>query len=816
MNNQFYQTLSQVPSTKVVVATCNLNQWALDFDKNLERIARSILLAKEKGATFRTGPELEICGYGCEDHFLELDTFLHSEQSLAKLLSSNVTDNILCEIGCPIMYNGVRYNCRVWCLNRKILLIRPKMFLADDGNYRERRFFTSWKRHDGLQEFMLSDLLALVTGQLTVPIGFGVIATRETKIASEVCEELWTPNPPHIELFSSGVEIISNGSGSHHQLRKLNSRLTLIESAGRKCGGVYIYSNHRGCDGGRLYFDGSSLVSVNGDIVAQATQFSLIDVEVVTAVVDLNEVRSYRSAVNSLQEQFSQLNPVTVPVVDARFFSLVSSDVRSKFLPATVPLKKIPTRADGTLMPVEKPTEYVRIHIPEEECALGPACWLWDYLRRSGAGGFLLPLSGGADSASVATIVYVMCTLVVDACKNGDIYTRAQVKKDVRRLLQIDGGYSREQEDLQDFNTLVGLLPAESYLAITAGPSSVDSQGRAVISTALVTDEFQVPSPEELCKAVLNTVYMGTKNSSVATLTRARELSASIGAYHNSFVFDGIVNSVLLVFDTMTNGRRPRFLSEGGTNAEDLALQNIQARIRMVMAYLCAQLFPWVRDRTGFLLVLGSANVDESLRGYMTKYDCSSADINPIGGICKGDLKKMMLWAARKYSIDALERIVHAVPTAELRPIEEGEENDYTQTDEEDMGMTYEELGVFGVLRKIHRCGPVSMFMKLLEKWSHLAASEVAVKVKRFFYYYSVNRHKLTTLTPSYHAENYGTDDNRFDLRQFLYNVRWPRQFACIDELVRESGPSHPLLSSALQPSAAAASTTDESVVTQA
>ena len=57
--------------------------------------------------------------------------------------------------------------------------------------------------------------------------------------------------------------------------------------------------------------------------------------------------------------------------------------------------------------------------------------------------------------------------------------------------------------------------------------------------------------------------------------------------------------------------------------------------LRMVMAYLCAQLLPWVRGRQGFLLVLGSANVDEALRGYMTKYDCSSADINPIGGICK-------------------------------------------------------------------------------------------------------------------------------------------------------------------------------------
>lgn len=57
---------------------------------------------------------------------------------------------------------------------------------------------------------------------------------------------------------------------------------------------------------------------------------------------------------------------------------------------------------------------------------------------------------------------------------------------------------------------------------------------------------------------------------------------------------------------------------QGGGFAEDLALQNIQARLRMVMAYLFAQLTPWVRGRQGFLLVLSSANVDEALRGYVS------------------------------------------------------------------------------------------------------------------------------------------------------------------------------------------------------
>lgn len=60
------------------VASCNLNQWAMDFDTNLKNIKESIRLAKEAGAKIRIGPELEITGYGCEDHFLEEDTVKHA------------------------------------------------------------------------------------------------------------------------------------------------------------------------------------------------------------------------------------------------------------------------------------------------------------------------------------------------------------------------------------------------------------------------------------------------------------------------------------------------------------------------------------------------------------------------------------------------------------------------------------------------------------------------------------------------------------------------------------------------------------------
>ncbi len=210
----------------------------------------------------------------------------------------------------------------------------------------------------------------------------------------------------------------------------------------------------------------------------------------------------------------------------------------------------------------------------------------------------------------------------------------------------------------------------------------------------------------------------------------------------------------------------------------------------MVVAFLFAQLLPWVRGSPGFLLVLGSANVDECLRGYMTKYDCSSADVNPIGAISKADIRRFLRWGAQSLGYPTLGEVEAAPPTAELEPRRNGHE----QTDEEDMGMSYDDLGVYGRLRKCMRCGPLSMFRVLLRRWGAplpegrgLSPAAVAAKVKTFFSFYAMNRHKATTLTPAYHAESYSPDDNRFDLRQFLYNTRWPRQFAAIDAAVADA-----------------------------
>ncbi|XP_061671528.1 glutamine-dependent NAD(+) synthetase isoform X1 [Syngnathoides biaculeatus] len=641
-------------------------------------------------------------GYGCADHFHESDTLLHCFEVLKKLLETPITLDIICDVGMPVMHRNVRYNCRVIFLNRQILLIRPKMLMANHGIYREVRWFSPWTKSRTVEEYFLPRMIQQVTGQDTVPFGDCVLSTMDTCIGTEMCEELWHPISPHSQMGLDGVEIFTNSSASHHELRKADQRLSLIKSATTKSGGIYLYANQKGCDGDRLYYDACAMVAVNGDIVAHGAQFSLNDVEVITATLDLEDVRCYRGESCQLQ-MGSECKPCYRIKVD---FSLSSND--------------------DICLPTYQPITW-HLHTPEEEISLGPACWLWDYLRRSGQAGFLLPLSGGVDSSSVACIVYSMCVLVCQAVENGN----NQVIEDVRRLVGDDA-----------------YLPQQ---------------------------------PRELCGRIFTTCYMASENSSADTCNRAKELASQIGSTHMDINIDMAVKGILGIFSLVT-GMWPQFRASGGSHRENLALQNVQARVRMVLAYLFAQMSLWTRGKPGGLLVLGSANVDESLTGYFTKYDCSSADINPIGGISKNDLKGFLLYCAEQFHLTALRSILAAPPTAELEPLTDGQ---VSQTDEADMGMTYSELSVIGRLRKISKCGPFSMFCKLIHLWKDvLSPAEVAQKVKHFFRMYSMNRHKMTTATPSYHAESYSPDDNRFDLRPFLYNTRWNWQFRSIDSHV--------------------------------
>merc|ERR1712178_500078 len=321
----------------------------------------------------------------------------------------------------------------------------------------------------------------------------------------------------------------------------------------------------------------------------------------------------------------------------------------------------------------------LKIHTPMEEIAYGPSSWLWDYLRRSTMRGYFLPLSGGADSSSTASMVAIMCQRVYEELQTGSERSKSQVKKDIENITRRKGWVPESWQDL--------------------------------------------------CSKIFVTCYMASRHSGDETSVRAADLAKCIGATHTSIFIDDVTNGIKETFknakfhtDRIDTSKVKTDVKWFSTREEDIALQNIQARSRMVMAYFMAQLMPWSTETfegggTGALLVLGSANVDEALRGYYTKYDCSAADINPIGGINKRDLKAFLIWCAANKGISVLSDVAHAVPTAELRPEENGCAE--AQSDEKDMGMSYDELGDLGYCRKVEHCGPLSTFLKLRAKWAH-------------------------------------------------------------------------------------------------
>lgn len=104
-------------------------------------------------------------------------------------------------------------------------------------------------------------------------------------------------------------------------------------------------------------------------------------------------------------------------------------------------------------------------------------------------------------------------------------------------------------------------------------------------------------------------------------------------------------------------------------NPKILASMNVKARMRTVLLYNYAN--------SENALVLGTSNKSEILLGYGTKYGDFAADVEVIGDLFKTEVIQLA------DSIGLPPEIVFKTPSAELSS---------SQTDEQDLGATYEDL----------------------------------------------------------------------------------------------------------------------------
>ncbi|MGB6223181.1 NAD(+) synthase [Haloferula sp.] len=353
------------------LATSSVNQVPLDWKGNLERLGDCIKAARGEGAAMLCLPELAITGYGCEDLFLARATADIALDQLQKLMAE--TEGMAVAVGLPLWHHNAVYNVVALVIDRALVGFYAKQNLAGDGLHYEPRWFRPWPPG-----------LATVTevGGISVPLGDICFDVGGVRIGFEVCEDAWVADRPGREHTKIGVDVILNPSASHFAFGKQEIREQFVQEGSRAFGVAYVYANLLGNEAGRIIYDGGSMIATGGRLVASGPRFSFRESTVTCAVVDLdiNRLSQARTAGRDL---------------DPGHHGVVQ-------VPFEWPDEMGPTLADP-------PLKWTK----EDEFTHALALGLFDYMRKSRSNGFVVSLSGGADSAAVACLVYLMRVLAV-------------------------------------------------------------------------------------------------------------------------------------------------------------------------------------------------------------------------------------------------------------------------------------------------------------------------------------------------------------------------------------------------------------------
>lgn len=628
------------------VAAAVINQTPLDWEGNRDRLKSILIRAKSEQVDILCCPELSICGYGCEDAFHSPDTFLMSWRILTELLED--CRGLVVNFGLPVWYGGAVYNAVVLVVDGRPVGLTAKQHLAGDGIHYEPRWFKSWPA--GVRvEWMSPD------GPL--PLGdqmFDLRHRNETvRLAFEICEDAWVADRPGGRFAGFAADIILNPSASHFAFGKQKIRERFVVEGSRAFSVAYLYANLNGNEAGRAVYDGGALIASRGEIVARGPRLSLSDWHLTTAVVDITRNQVIRARTSSFTPRFDESS-------------------RPLLLHHSFHDHLIPTH--DTAAPEAWETGP---NLKEEEFARAVSLGLLDYMRKSHSRGFVLSLSGGADSAVCAVLVHLMH----------------------KRLL------SELSSDEQTAKFLYW------------------------------------PSYDFGSEPLLTTVYQATRNSGEVTSNAARKVAEAVGAHHIVFDVEELVTGYRLRTEEAL--RRPL-----AWETDDIALQNIQARVRAPG--------PWMLANVLGALLISTSNRSEAAVGYATMDGDTSGGLAPIAGIDKAFLRHWLLWmeqiGPQGYGpISALSSVNSQAPTAELRPQES------SQTDENDL-MPYPVLERIERLAIRDKVGPRGIFERLAGDFPEADSLKRLAWVERFFRLFTRNQWKRERYAPSFHLDDQNLD----------------------------------------------------------
>lgn len=242
-----------------------------DPRRNAAAICARIDQAHRAHAALLVLPELCVTGYTCGDLFLSALLLDAAETALTGICAHTQNCDPVVVLGVPLRAGGKLYNCAAVLHRGRILGVVPKTWLPNYDVFAEKRCFTSAAAYSGPG--------CVTVGGEEVPFGaglvFGCAQMPAFRLGVELCEDVWAPVPPSVQLCLAGATVIANCSASPEAAGKPAHRRTLLRAASARglCG--YVYAN-AGPDESteRAVFSAHHLIAENGTVLAEHAPFA--------------------------------------------------------------------------------------------------------------------------------------------------------------------------------------------------------------------------------------------------------------------------------------------------------------------------------------------------------------------------------------------------------------------------------------------------------------------------------------------------------------------------------------------------------------
>ena len=246
---------------KVAAASPSLKVGNPSFNK--ERIIDLMTEADRKGVKVLVFPELSITGYTAGDLFFQSALLESATEALLEIAEASATLDVLSFVGYPLRYNGKLYNTAAAVKGGRILAFVAKRNLPNYSEFYEERWFTPSPKENLVLESEDGDIL------FGSRIIFSASFPSSLKIAAEICEDLWVPDPPSTHHAAAGATVLVNLSASDEIIGKSEYRRSLVSGQAARTVSAYIYADaSEGESTTDMVFTGSNVISENGTILA--------------------------------------------------------------------------------------------------------------------------------------------------------------------------------------------------------------------------------------------------------------------------------------------------------------------------------------------------------------------------------------------------------------------------------------------------------------------------------------------------------------------------------------------------------------------